>query len=270
MFSCKSGNILIRKERQKGELKNISDSRLVRSVENSNIQYNTLFFKKFHAEIDINGKTRSFKGNLFMQKDSAIIISVLPVMGIELFRVKFVPDTIFILDRTHKKITITNYDYLWKKYFVDIDFNVIQNILLDQFFCYPSSENDKNCIKKFKHYIKNDNYVLQSIKNGKYNRISKKNNFGGIIYHEFTVAPDIFKITKSYVNDFEDNTLLKIEYKDFVTLQDYVFPAEISFNGRRGNNLFAIKITYTDIELNGVSKISFRHSDKYKIEYISK
>ncbi len=269
-ISCKSGNILIRKERVKGEIKNISDSKLIRSTEEKNIRFNTLFFKKFQANININGKTRSFKGNLFMRKDSVIIMSVLPVMGIELFRIKLVPDSIFILDRTHKKITVSNYDYLWKKFFVDINFNVIQSILLDQFFCYPSSDFDRNCIKKFKHYIRNDLYVLQSIKSGKYNRISKRNNYGDLIYHEFMIAPDIFKITKSNVYDYQNNTLLQIDYEDYIKLQEYVFPSVISFNGSRGNNDFSLKITFTDIEINGVSKISFRHSDKYKIEYTSK
>ena len=265
-FSCKSGSLLIKKERKKGEVKNLADARLIKNVELNNIVFNSLFFKKFEAEVDIDGQTKTFKGNLFIRKDTSIIVSVLPLMGIELFRIKFTPDSIYVLDRTKKKILVGGYDLLWKKFFIDIDFHAVQNMFLDQFFCYPSSELDKNCIKKFKHYIRDDHYVLQSIKNGRYTRISRKNDFKDIIYQEFTIASDIFKITKCYINDFGSRTQFVIEYKNFIELNDYVFPSLFNINGSRSGSKFSIKIEFKNIEIDGVSKISFKHSDKYKIE----
>ena len=269
-FSCKSGNILIKKERKKGELRNIADARLIKLTENNNLDFNTLFFKKFQAEVSFNDQSKTFKGNLFIKRDTSIIISILPLMGIELYRVKLVPDTVYILDRTKKKITVVDYNYFWDKFFIDIDFATIQNILLDQFFCYPASDDDKNCIKKFKHYIRNDEYSLQSLKNGRYTRISKKNNVKDIMYHEFLIAPDIYRITGSYIEDFSSDTRLKITYGEFIELEDYVFPSEFSIRGNRNSNKFYINIVYNNIELNGISKISFRYSDKYKIEYLKK
>ncbi len=266
LFSCKSGNILISKERNKEELKNISDAKLIRTTEDNNIEYNTLFFKKFQTEITINDQNKSFKGNLFLIKDSVIIISITPLMGIELFRIKFVEDSIFILDRTKKNIDIVDYNYIWDKFFVDIDFITIRNILLNQFYCYPSSTLDDNCIKKYKHYLRNDLYILQSIKSGRYSRFSKRNNFKEFIYHEFDIAPDIFKITKSFIQDYDNNMSLNINYDDFVILNDYVFPTVISINGNRDGNVFKIKIKFNDIDIDGVSRLSFKYNaDKYKI-----
>ena len=269
LSSCKTANLFVKKERKKGEIRNIADYKLIKNTEDNNLIFKTLFFKKFQAEVNINNKSRSFKGNLFIRKDSSIIVSVLPLMGIELFRIKFVPDSIFILDRTKKKITVTGYDYLWDKFFIDIDFVAIQNILLDQFFCYPASEIDKkNCIKKFKHYVRKDQYVLQSMKNGRYTRISKKNHFKDKIYQEYTIAPDIFKIISCYINDFGSNSRFMINYKNFIELQQYVFPSVFSIKGERSGNLFNMNIEFRNIEIDGVSKISFRHSDKYVIEHL--
>ncbi len=270
-FSCKSGSILVKKERRKGEIRNVSDAKLIKNTENNNIQFNTLLFKKFQAEININDNKKSFKANLYVIKDSVIIVSVLPVMGIEIFRIKFVKDSIFILDRAKKKIDIVSYNYLWNKFFVDIDFTSIQNILLNQFYCYPASSIEHNCIKKFKHYIRKNQYVLQSIKNGKYSRISKRNNYNKIIYHEFEIAPDIFKITKSYIRDFESNMALTLDYKEFVLLEDYIFPSVFSINSSKDGSIFSINIKFKDIELDEISKMSFKYnSDKYKIEHIKK
>ena len=266
IFSCKSGNILIRKERRKEELKNISDAKLVRTTEENNIVYNTLFFKKFQADITINDKNKSFKGNLFINKDSVIILSVTPLMGIELFRIKFVKDSIFIIDRTKKNIDIVNYNYLWNKFFVDIDFNTIRNILLNQFYCYPSGI-DEHCIKKYKHYLRNDLYVLQSIKSNKFSRYSRRNNFKELIYHEFEIAPDIFRISKSYIKDFESNMSLQINYDEFILLNDFVFPSVISINGNRDGNVFKIVIKFNGIDIDGISKLSFKYNtDKYNID----
>ncbi len=266
--SCKTANLFVKKERKKGEIRNISDFKLIKNTEQNDLVFNTLFFKKFQTEVNINDKTRSFKGNLFIRKDNSIIVSVLPLMGIELFRIKFVPDSIYILDRTKKKITVAGYDYLWDKFFIDIDFNAVQNILLDQFFCYPASDLDKNCIKKFKHYIRRDQYVLQSMKNGRYSRKSKKNNFKDLIYQEYTIAPDIFKIISCYINDFGSNSRFKIDYQNFIELQQYVFPSVFSIKGERAGSLFNMNIEFRSIEIDGESKISFRHSDKYEIEHL--
>ncbi len=268
LFSCKTGSILVKKERKKGEIKNITDAKLIKNTQSNDLKFNTLFLKKFQAEVTINNQTKSFKGNLFIRKDSSIIVSVLPLMGIEIFRIKFAADSIFILDRTKKKISVAGYDYLWKNFFVDINYHAIQNILLNHFFCYPSSELDKNCIKKFKHYIRKDQYVLQSIKNGRYTRISKKNNFKDIIYQEYSIASDIFKITRCYINDFGSNTRFVIDYKDFIEIDSYVFPSVFSINGERSGNKFSINIEFKNIEIDGLSKISFKHSDKYVFEHI--
>ena len=267
IFSCKSGNILIRKERKKEELKNISDAKLVRYTEDNNLVYNTMFFKKFQADITINDKNKSFKGNLFIKKDSVIILSITPLMGIELFRIKFVQDSIFIIDRTKKNIDIVDYKYIWNKFFVDIDFNTIQNILLNQFYCYPASGIDEHCIKKFKHYLRNDLYVLQSIKSNKFSRYSRRNNFKELIYHEFDIAPDIFRISKSYIKDFESNMSLTINYKKFVVLNEFVFPSVISLDGSRDGNIFKINIKFNGIDIDGVSKLSFKYNtDRYSID----
>ena len=267
-FSCKSGSILIKKERKEGQIRNITDAKLIKNTEQNYLDFNTLFFKKFQATVTINDQTKTFKGNLFIRKDSSIIVSILPLMGIEIFRIKLVPDSIYILDRTKKKISVAGYDYLWKKFFVDIDYKAVQNIFLNQFFCYPSSGLDKNCIKKFKHYIRDDQYVMQSIKNGRYTRISRKNDFKDIIYQEYTIAPDLFRISKCYIKDFGSNTKFVINYSDFIELNDYVFPSVFSISGSRAGSKFNIKITFKNIELDGLSKISFKHSDKYVIEHI--
>jgi hypothetical protein len=90
------------------------------------------------------------------------------------------------------------------------------------------------------------------------------------MYHEFLIAPDIYRITGSYIEDFSSDTRLKITYGEFIELENYVFPSEFSIRGNRNSNKFYINIVYNNIELNGISKISFRYSDKYKIEYLKK
>ena len=90
-FSCRTGNILIRKERKEGQIRNITDAKLIKNTEQNYLDFNTLFFKRFLATVTINGESRNFKGNLFIRKDSSIIISIFPLMGIEIFRIKYIP-----------------------------------------------------------------------------------------------------------------------------------------------------------------------------------
>ncbi len=92
-----------------------------------------------------------------------------------------------------------------------------------------------------------------------------------MIYHEFDIAPDIFRITKSYIKDFEANMSLNLDYKDFVVLEEYVFPSVIFIKGNRNGNVFSINIKFNALELDGVSKMSFKYNaEKYKISNLIK
>ncbi|MDX5418135.1 MAG: DUF4292 domain-containing protein [Hymenobacteraceae bacterium] len=102
-----------------------------------NVSVQNLEFTYLNArgqlKLEDKGETTSSGYSLRMKKDSIIWVSVLPGMGIEAARFKMTRDSVYVMNRIHKEYTATSYDFLSKRFNVDLDFNVVQAILLGNY-----------------------------------------------------------------------------------------------------------------------------------------
>jgi len=260
LFSCTSTKDFYNK---RGELKNISDLRLLKSIEENYNTYNTLFLKKFKAEVTFNGESKSFKGNIFVTKDSSIVISINPLMGIELFRVKLTKSNVEILDRTKRDYLVGNYDFLWEKFMMDVDYNIVQGIIMNELFAYPVEYEPKDALKKYKHTIDKELYVFQSIKDGRTQRLERKRIRKDLVLHEFYIMPEIFRIQRTYIKDFDTNGQVDIIYDNFFETSKGLFPSSLKIKGIRNMSSFEIHIIFDDLEFDGSNSIGFKVSSKY-------
>nr|WP_321406717.1 DUF4292 domain-containing protein [uncultured Carboxylicivirga sp.] len=260
LVSCKSTRTYYDRH---GELKNITDIRLLKSISDSYLDYNTIFFKKFKADIEINGESKSFKGNIYLYRDSSIVISINPLMGIELFRVRLSSNKVEILDRTKRDYLSGNYEYLWEKFMLELDFNTVHSILANEIFVYPPDVDPLDGIKKYKHDVSNDLYVFQSLKQGRAERIERKGVKKELVLHEFYILPEVFKVNRTYIKDFNSNGVIDITYADFFEVNNGLFPGQLKISGIRGLNKFIIELKFDDIEFDSTNSLGFKISEKY-------
>jgi len=263
LFGCRSSKEFYTNT---GTLKNITDAKLIKNTEENNIPFDSIFFKKFHAEITLNGDKKSFKGNMFVQRDHSIVVSIYTLMNIELVRVRFQPDLVEIIDRTKKEYIRSDYRLLWEKFMVELDYHVLQDILLNELYAYPIGDNTRLDLKKYKHDRKVDVYTFQSIKKGRFSRLYRKESTDGIILHEFSILPDVFKVSKSYIKDFSSNTSINIEYNNFTQVQTYLMPNRIMIDGNRDGYSFSLKINFPTIDVTSNNSIGFKVSKKYDVK----
>lgn len=100
-------------------------------VKNVNFDYLTTSSKiKFSNE----DKNFSASANIRIKKDSVIWISVTPGFGIEVARGLITPDSLVFIDRLNKEYTAYNFKELSKKFNFDIDFNLVQAMLIGNMF----------------------------------------------------------------------------------------------------------------------------------------
>lgn len=251
---------------KKGTLKNITDYKLIKSTSDNYINYNTLFYRRFKAQYEDENNSLSFTGNLFIQNDSSIIVSVLK--GIEWFRVRLTNNSVEILDKKKKTYTKGDYKILWDKFLVELDYHTLQCILTNELFVYPIND-DQKLIKRYKHDVGDDAYQLQSLKKGRFDRKYKKEKTTNVIFHQFSIMPDVFKISGINIKDFNLNSELKIQYDNFVeidsvTLPNVMYPTNLQIDGVRGNKKFQISLKFEHIDIDGDNSLGFKFSDKYK------
>nr|WP_321454132.1 DUF4292 domain-containing protein [uncultured Carboxylicivirga sp.] len=257
--SCKSTKTYYDKH---GELRNITDSKLLNNISDNYLDYQTVFYKKFKAEVKINDEDFSFKGNLYIERDSSIIISILK--GIEVLRVRLRPDKVEVLDRTKRNLLVGNYEFLWNKFMLEMDFNTIYSILTNQLFVYPLNKNIEDGLKKYKHNLGDDVYLFQSLKEGRAARIERKGLRRDLILHEFYILPDVFKISRTYIKDFNTNASVDINYSKFFNTNKGLFPGALIIKGNKNLDRFSIELSFDDVEFDGESSIGFKISEKYQ------
>ena len=260
-YSCKVKKEIVTASEEK--LKNISDSRLVRSVLENSVEFEELYLKKVELQFNLSDHKYNVKANFWLEKDSQIIVSIIPLMGIEMLRVRFTKNEIVIIDRTKKKVINSNYEFIEKNYNVSIDFDVLQAVITNSLFCYSDEIKRRDCIKRFKHYIKDDKYSLQSLKERTFKRIDTS-DYVDLIYQEFLIGGFNYKIEKVFIKNFSTNENLEIIYNSFKNLDGIKFPTQININGNRGKNEFSINLEINDIEKDATQKLVFKVPEKYK------
>lgn len=95
---------------------------------------------KFQAEFVTESFVTSFSATIRMQKDSAIWLSLSPVLGIEMFRILFTRDSLFAMNRMAKSYYAGSYSSLNQVLEMETDFLMLQSLLCGNDFENYESE----------------------------------------------------------------------------------------------------------------------------------
>lgn len=247
--SCSS-----KKAMTKASLREFTANRLIKEVENNAFEFNTLQ-AKMNVKIETNSKSFNVKGQLRMKKDSIIWTSISLPLGLEILRVKVSPDSVFFLNRNDKTYLCENIDVFNDISPIITSISFIQSVLVG---------NDINLRES-------DNYKVE-INNGQYNLlISKKlrksikqsNEDWKIMLKDLWIDPTMFKITKYYIKEYNDNTRkIEIQYSDFIEVNKKYIPTNITIL-IHGNDYLKANINYSNISTDENIDFFFNIPKKY-------
>jgi hypothetical protein len=65
-------------------------------------------------------------------RDTLIQLSVMPFLGIEMYRVELTPDSVFIIDKNNKNYFATGYDFMKQRFGITVGFGDVQSLLLNR------------------------------------------------------------------------------------------------------------------------------------------
>ncbi|WP_242916096.1 DUF4292 domain-containing protein [Pontibacter liquoris] len=104
----------------------------VGNVTVSNLDFNYLTAK---SQISLDDKNEKLSSgiSLRIKKDSVIWVSVQPGLGIEAARLMLTQDSVFVMNRLKKEYIATDYAYLRNRFLVDMNFEVLQALLLGNY-----------------------------------------------------------------------------------------------------------------------------------------
>jgi len=249
--SCKSSKREFAKPRRQTKV----DSIYSLMVEN---QFNADWFTgKIKGVYQMPDDKQVFSGQIRLRKDSVIWVSIYAMMNIEVFRIEIQPDSFKFINRLKKTYIHESTKYLKDRFNVDVDFSMIQSLMLGNDF--PFYETDV-----FKLMDNNQGYHLKTLARHKLKqRQGEDPSDSSILVQSIWIDKDNYRITKQNVKVIGSNkTKLRVTYRDFEDFNGQLFPMKRILRFKEDQNTF-LEISFTKITLNEKLRFPFRISKKY-------
>ena len=220
------------------------------------------FSAKFKGTYHRPDDNKMFNGQIRIRKDSLIWVSITAVMGIEVFRVEIEPDSLTFINRLEKTYITSSTDYLRKRVGVDVDFDMLESVILGNDFPYYQTD-------VFKLSDRGENYLLSTISRSKIKKHSGDVIKGSrILMQNILVDKETYKINKQTVKVVgDDRTKLRIQYDNFKMVQGQLFPHKIIIRYKEDNKTF-MEFNFSNIEIDNKLRFPFKISKKYSQEKI--
>jgi len=201
---------------------------------------------KANISIKYSGKAElpNLKASLRIVKDSIIWISV-SKFSIPLAKVIITQNQVQFYEKLSKTYFIGDFKLIREWIGVELDFSKVQNLFLGE----PLLNLNQN---KYEVDIQENEYILEP----------KKEN---LIYDIlFRIDPDNFKLSREELKTPNQEQSLSIEYKDYINLENSLFPKGFLVKANDGENETKIDINYRNVVFNTTLRFPFKIPNGYK------
>ena len=232
MYACKSKEKIIQAD---SALEHKANSKLFEDIMYKGLKFNT-FSSKLSMTISTGTKTVSSKGNLRIVNNEAILLSVQPLFGIEMFRLYVEPDHLIVLDRMNKRYVKETFDDLTEKNSIGFNFYSLQSLFTNNLFVPEQSSISASDYRKFKYSETSEQYVLSAS--------DKKSN----VDYSFSINGND-QITLTQLALPKKNYSLHWNYSQFSLMRDLFFPHEMMVVASTQKNKLNASFSLSDINL---------------------
>ncbi|MBO7287690.1 MAG: DUF4292 domain-containing protein [Bacteroidales bacterium] len=218
-------------------IRNLSANHIIREVERNQFEFDN-FETKFNVKVKGDNNI-GLKGQMRMQNDSIIWISLSLKVGIEVGRMMITEDSVKFINRSNRtyfsesveSFRSSGVQEFWSSGILDL----LQNLLVG---------NDINFKEKYKATIEDNNYKLTSDKN------------------TFLVTPKTFKVKRQQATVNGQQSTVGIDYDNFQEVNGKLLPTKIIVDAGDTFNL-NIEIDYSEIKVGEELEFPFNISKKY-------
>ena len=227
---------------------------LFEKIKNSDLKVKT-FSAKVSAETDINNQGNSFTANLRIKADSAIWMSLSPALGIEVARVFITTDSLKFTNRINGTYFKGDYRYLNSLLQMELNFNMIQSILLGNIYLHYTKD-------KYNCDIDGANQILSSLKKRKIKREGEI-DIPQILTQELFYSKSQSKISSMTLQDYRPARRFAVNYEEYLEIENQKIPATIIVKAN-AEKAVVIKLAYSKINLNKELNLPFSIPENYE------
>ena len=256
LSSCKSTRKVVEAPSSLVKLRGAEVIQIFDSVRAREFTFDYLSAKAEVNYTDRSGDTKGFDINLRIRKDSAIWISITPLLGIEALRALIRPDSVIILDRINKEVIKRDFVYLEEWLNTKLSYDMVQAVILGNYFQYQEKE-------KLKSLYQDDPFVILSTLNKRQaRRAAEEKDPTKPVVQDFWIDGN-YRIARSRITDDKKDRWVEANYKNFVDINGSLFPTEIVVTVAASTPKI-IKVEYKKAEREETLTMPFSVPDKYE------
>jgi len=227
-------------------------AQVIEQVQTAQPNFNTANVSKMSLELNLGERRVNVSATCKVKKDSVIYFSILPFMGIELYRAELTPVSLRLFDKTNRSYYETDYAFLSKYLGVDIDFYSLQALLFNQFFCVGGKE------------IYPDSCKLTQLP---VNR--KKIDYQTASIEQSTEISATNAIQQVILKDKNNPLQLMTNYTDFTVVNGINFPLKITLKASGQKSQASFDFSILKVEFNSDIKFQPTNTDHYSLSDIN-
>lgn len=240
----------------KAPLKELGADYLFDNLKSHELKYDFLS-ARFSATFSQNKNNTPFSGQIRIQRDSAIWISISPIMGIEMVRVLITPDSIMYMNRMDKSYFTGNFDYINTLINSTLDYDMLQSFLTGNDFSFYENSS-------FKAAIDNHEYKLITTNRRKLKRYLRHNEEVSIPLQNIWLNPETFKISRVLIRELVPNSRKLEGTYEYLMSEGQLVPTKVHFALETLDNKNTIEMEYSKFSLSNDLRFPFTIPAKYK------
>ncbi len=231
---------------------------LTKHVKENEFNFNWVTAKA-NVETLIDGKEESFDIRVNIRKDSAMLITIQYLLGIQVAKILITRDSVKVRVDIKKQYFKGDFNYINEMLNADLDYDVLQAVLFGN-----SAEFYEDDDLKLKPVTDRENchYLLSTERKRRLRKMQQGENVLKKALQILTLNPDNYKIIKNEFSDPATNRTFTANYKNFTQKDSVYAPYHVDID-IVAEKKASIKIDYVRIEKNKSQNLGLNIPAKY-------
>ena len=206
----------------------------------------SFYSARFSGTANLDGSQYNVAGTIRVRKDSAIYVSVAPILGIEVARLLVTPDTVRFLNRLESTFFEGETRFLSSIFNADVDFYMMQALLTGADLTNFSTDN-------FRVSADRDMLLLNAPDRRRLHPIRS----GNPLEHNLWLNKETFRIMQTTLHDKVTQNSIQARYPSHTIIEGQVFPSEVRLVVIDPRNRAELNISLTRATINQPRQMSF-------------
>lgn len=228
---------------------------LNKQLKKNEFPFKTLSIKAENKATINNSENQEFNTNIRIKKDSAIWVSINALMGVEVARVLITKDSVKMMNRLNSSFFAGNFTYLNNLLNVDLDYEMIEALLVGNSVDYYDDE-------RLKSSIVENSYILSTVRKRKLKRVLQDGKTLNDPLESLWINPSSYKITRIFLDDFSTNRTFDVTFNDFVMVDSLLMPHKSVYDIKAEKTIL-LETKYNKVTVNSDVAFPFRIPEKY-------